>query len=218
MAPSQDDDAPHSDVARSWVTSSEPTGRANGERVGSWDPPPRPWVANAGVARSEEQATLPGVEPRPSAGLDWSALSEDKVTAPGLSPGEPLRRLHDDQVLQIAEGIRAETGASYQADPRGLAYRLGIDVVPGFRDAGERSTATEAVFEWHHDRRERGIRIYCALVRSFFLARRIAHGPGDVWALAIELVLPRHERWIGCLTLIFTQRFCPESVIRDHVP
>ena len=126
--------------------------------------------------------------------------------------------MHDDHVLQLAEGIRAETGASYQGDPRGLAYRLGIDVVPGFPDAGETSTATEAVFLWHHDRRERGIRIYCALVRSFFLARHIAHGPGDVWALAIELVLPRHERWIGCLTLTFTQRFCPESVIRDHVP
>jgi hypothetical protein len=50
------------------------------------------------------------------------------------------------------------------------------------------------------------------------LARRIAYGPGDVWALAIELVLPTHERWIGRLTLIFTQRFCPESVICTYVP
>jgi hypothetical protein len=90
--------------------------------------------------------------------------------------------------------------------------------VPGFPEAGERTTATEAVFSWHYDRRERGIRIYCALVQSFFLARRIEYGPGDVWALAIELVLPASDRWIGGLTLTFTQRFCPESVIRAYVP
>jgi hypothetical protein len=200
------------------VASSVLTSVVNGERTGSWGTRPRPWGADAGAELSVEEATLPGAKQSATKGLDGLEPSDDKVTVLEVPPVGPLRRLRDDQVLQIAEGIRAETGASYQGDPRGLAYRLGIDVVPGFPEAGEKSTATEAVFSWHRDRRERGIRIYCALVRSFFLARRIAYGPGDVWALTIELVLPTHERWIGRLTLIFTQRFCPESVICAYVP
>ncbi len=219
MSRSDDPDTPFPDVARRpWVTSSEPAGCANEERADPRGMLARPWDAVAGTKLTTTEATLPGAQQSAARRLDGVEPSDKGVNLPEVPPAVRLRRLHDDQVLQIADGIRAETGTSYQGDPRVLAYRLGIDVVPGFPEAGEIPTATEAVFWWHHDPRERGIRIYCALARSFFLARSIAHEPDDVWALAIELVLPTRERWIGRLTLTLTQRFCPESVIRRCMP
>jgi hypothetical protein len=202
MAPSDDEDESCLDAARrSWIASSAGLGAASG----------------ADSELSVDDVTLPGEERRATMGSEPSEPSDEEATVPGLLPGGQLRRLDDGQVLQIAEGIRAETGALPQGDPRVLAFRLGIDVVPGFPDAGETPTATEAVFAWHPDPRERGMRVYCALAHSFFLARRIAYGPGDAWALAVELALPAKERWIGRMTLIFTQRFCPKSVICAYV-
>lgn len=199
------------------MASPEPADRASGERTVSTDTPPARWDADGGAELSVEEATFPGPEQSATTGLDGSETSDDEVTVPEVPPVEPLRRLDDDQVLQIAEGIRAETGTSHLGDPRVLASHLGIDVVPGFPELGELPTATEAVYSIHHDRRERGIRVYCAVVRSFFLARCIAHGHGDVWALAVELALPTRERWVGRMILILTLLFCPESVIRAYV-
>ncbi len=90
--------------------------------------------------------------------------------------------------------------------------------MPGFPELGEFPTATEAVFSGITIRASAASGSTAPSSGPFFLARRIAHGPGDVWALAIELVLPMRERWIGRLTLSLTQRFCLESVIRAHVP
>jgi hypothetical protein len=199
------------------MASPAPADRASGERAVSRGTPPAPWDADGGAELSVEEATFPGAEQSATTGLHGAETSDDEVTIPEVPPVEPLRRLDDDQVLQIAAAIRAETGTSHLGDPRVLAYRLGILVVPGFPERGELPTATEAVYAMHHDRRERGIRVYCAVVRSFFLARCIAHGHGDVWALAIELVLPTNERWVGRMILILTLLFCPESVICFYV-
>ena len=177
----------------------------------------RPWDAGGGAELSVDEVTLPGAERAVATGLDGMEPSADEVTSQVLPSSDPRRRLDDNQVLRLADGIRAATEGFYQGDPRVLAFHLGIDAVPGFLEAGEPRTATEAVYSWHHDRRERGMRIYCALVHSFFTSRGIAYGPEDVWALAVELALPAGERWIGRMTLLFTQRFCPESVICAYV-
>lgn len=197
--PDDDDETIPGVARRPWGTSSEPTYRANGE--------------------PEEKAILLDAEQGPTKEPNRAAPSAAAVAAaPEVPRGGPQRRLRDAEVLQLAEDIRARAGASHDRDPRVLAVRLGFDVVPSCPASGEKSTATEVVFEWARDRRERGIRIYCALVKSFFLARRIEHDFGDVWALAIELALPLKERWNGRMMLALTQKFCPESVISTYVP
>lgn len=219
MPPSDDDDVPGSDVAsRRQVISSNIADRAGEERRARGGIPVLSGHAVAGAELPSDDATLPGATRSAATGLDGSDLSADEVTVQLLRQAKAKRQLDDNLVLRLAEGIRVATVGFNQGDPRVLAFQLGIDAVPGRADADEPPTATEAVYLWHDDPRERGMRVYCALVHSFFLSRGIAYGSDDVWPLAVELALPTEDRWMGRVAIKIAQRFCPVAVIYQFVP
>lgn len=218
MSRPDDPDPPRPAFARQfWMVAPEPANRASGEGPVRRGTPAAPWNAEPGAEPSVEEATLRGGEQRATKGLGGLETSTDEVIVPVVAHAAPLHRLSEGQVNMLAAGVRAATGTSHLDDPRLLAYRSDIDVVAGCHERGEFPTAIEAVYVPHHDKRERGIRIYCAFARSFLLARGIAHGHGDVWALAVALAIPARDRWLGRVFLILMLVFCPETVICAYV-
>lgn len=111
-------------------------------------------------------------------------FAESGIDRPLMYPG--------DRVL-TAERALANTGIEFGDDPRTLAARLGIAVVPGVaRDCGGEFIQGDAVLvRWMPDRRDRGLRIFHALAHALLLRGGWEHSHGDVWMLTGDLAVPR---------------------------
>jgi len=131
----------------------------------------------------------------------------------GLAEGSLDLRARLHLVAQLRQ--RGSVDRLFQ-HPRDWADLAGFDVTLTFARTAEDLADPRTVFYiWHHDERERGIRVYCGLSRAFLNSLKIAHTAHDVWRFALDLALPMEARPNGVVRLSRAQPHCPVDVIQD---
>jgi hypothetical protein len=119
--------------------------------------------------------------------------------------------------LHLVEELRQRAGVErlFQS-PRDWAELAGFEVALTVALAADELADDRTVFySWHRDERERGIRVYCGLSRTFLRSMRIEHTWHDVWRFALELAVPIEAHRNGVERLSRAQLHCPVDVIRD---
>jgi hypothetical protein len=98
--------------------------------------------------------------------------------------------------------------------PRDWAERAGFEVALTLSlEADELADSRTVFYMWHPEERERGIRCYCGLTRTFFRDVRVQHNSYDVWLFAVALAVPVEARRNDVGRLSRCQPHCPVDVI-----
>lgn len=141
--------------------------------------------------------------------------STGEVPASARRVAAPRGLLDEREVVAVAEDVRDRAfGVGLWWPPEILAHKAGFRLCFGFPERGERTTAERVLFAWHHDARERGMRIYAGIARAELLRRGLSFNDYDVWAVALELAVPREALFSGLDDLIDAQEHCPVEIIR----
>lgn len=131
-----------------------------------------------------------------------------------IFPGGAQAILGDAARTRLAAELHIEAALPAFSDPRFIALRLAMRLALRAHD-GERTTASDLLYAWHSDARERGGRIHRELAAAYLLRRGIAHGRADVRLLALDVALPEAERHRGLAHLLWHQRHLPTAAIRE---
>ncbi len=136
---------------------------------------------------------------------------------------KPASVLVDDHTLAcLAEDLRERASIPRLFfEPDLWANQLDFEVmlVPDASEMSrlERQAPRTLGYVWHHERRERGIRLYCGVSRTALRIERISHTWLDVWRLALELALPAAMLGNDVEYLAARQPDCPVEVIAARV-
>lgn len=136
---------------------------------------------------------------------------------------KPASTLVDGHTLLcLAEDLRERASIPRQFyEPHLWANQLGFEVmlVPDANEMArvERHAPRTLGYVWHHERRERGIRLYCGVSRVALQIECIPHTGLDVWRLALELALPAAMLSKDVEYLAGRQPDCPVAVIAARI-
>jgi hypothetical protein len=136
--------------------------------------------------------------------------------SPLLGQDAPRPLINSQNRRLLVRKLRRAAGTGLLSGPRCLAEGLGITAV--WIMSGElcpEPMLGVCFYVWHHDPRERGLRILCSLVRVLLRRERVAFNASDVWLLALDLAVPEELAFVVPDEMVDALEECPAEIIRE---
>lgn len=134
---------------------------------------------------------------------------------PLLDPEAPVPLLSMKQRRLVVREVLKTARLGLFANPKALAYRMGITRTYYFPEHGEAHPGADIVaYAWHPDFRERNWRAHQELVRVLLRRGHSAHNESDIRLTAFDLAVPEEAALTSLSRLARDQQHCPEAILR----